>query len=77
MRPSTWVSNVALASLLCAALLVLGSVPTASAETYERAVEGTSGLTHFWPMGESSGSSFADVGGGDTASVSSYSCLQR
>ena len=71
MRPLTWALNVALASLLCAALLVFGSVSKASAETYEQAVEGTSGLTHFWPMGESSGSSFADVAGGDTASVSS------
>ena len=43
----------------------------AAAETYAQAVEGTSGLVHFWPMGESSGSSFADVVGSDNASVGS------
>ncbi len=34
---------------------------------YEQAVEETPGVTHFWPMGESSGSSFADVVGGANA----------
>ena len=28
---------------------------------YEQAVEDTSGIAHFWPMGESSGSTFADA----------------
>ena len=37
---------------------------------YEQEVEDTSGIEHFWPMGESSGSSFADVFGGADASVS-------
>ena len=44
---------------------------SAAAETYAQAVEATSGLVHFWPMGESSGSSFADVVGSDNASVGS------
>jgi hypothetical protein len=47
-----------------------GASSIASAETYEQAVEGTSGVVHFWPMGESSGSSFADVVGGDDAEAS-------
>jgi hypothetical protein len=34
---------------------------------YEQAVEETAGVTHFWPMDESSGSSFADVIGGANA----------
>ena len=40
-----------------------------SAQPYQEAVEGTSGIAHFWPMGEASGSSFADVVGADNASV--------
>ena len=36
---------------------------------YEQAVEGTTGIAHFWPMGESSGSSFADLVGGATATL--------
>jgi Tol biopolymer transport system component len=51
----------ALALVTC---LVLLTVPSnASAETYAQAVEATSGLAHFWPMGESSGSSLGDVVG--------------
>ncbi len=34
---------------------------------YEQAVEETPSVTHFWPMAESSGSSFADVIGGANA----------
>jgi PKD repeat protein len=34
---------------------------------YEQAVEETASVTHFWPMDESSGSSFADVIGGANA----------
>ena len=58
------------ALLLAGTILVVCAVPAASAETYEEAVEGTSGAVHFWPMGESSGSSFADVLGGANAAVS-------
>ncbi|HXO49322.1 MAG TPA: LamG-like jellyroll fold domain-containing protein, partial [Mycobacterium sp.] len=36
---------------------------------YEQAVEGTTGIAHFWPMGESSGSSFADLVGGANATL--------
>ncbi|HTZ88357.1 MAG TPA: hypothetical protein VMB05_16960, partial [Solirubrobacteraceae bacterium] len=42
----------------------------ASAETYAQAVQTTTGLTHFWPMEESSGSSFEDLVGGADASIS-------
>ncbi len=34
---------------------------------YEQAVETTSGVAHFWPMGEPSGSTFADAIAGDNA----------
>jgi hypothetical protein len=44
--------------------------PLAFAETYAQAVESTTGITHFWPMEESSGSSFADLVGGADASIS-------
>jgi sugar lactone lactonase YvrE len=36
---------------------------------YAQAVEGTSGVAHFWPMEESSGSAFADLVGGADASI--------
>jgi RHS repeat-associated protein len=62
--PGTLLVLLATASLLMAA-------PAASAETYREAVEGTAGISHFWPMGEASGSSFTDVVGGDDAEVSS------
>jgi hypothetical protein len=58
----------ALALLAGVGLLVLA--PAAGAETYQEAVEGTAGVTHFWPMGEASGSSLADVVGGANAEVS-------
>ncbi len=59
-------------ALLCGALLMVLATPAAaSAESYREAVEGTSGLTHFWPMGESSGSTLADVKGSADAEVSS------
>ena len=56
------------------AVLVLATAvcaPAAAAETYEQAVEGTSGLVHFWPMAEASGSSFEDAVGGADASLTS------
>jgi hypothetical protein len=56
--------------LLMGAFLLWGLVCGASAETYAEAVEGTAGVSHFWPMGESSGSSFADLVGGDDATTS-------
>jgi RHS repeat-associated protein len=56
--------------LLLGAATLLGMASAASAETYREAVEGTAGVTHFWPMGEASGSSFTDVVGGDDAEVS-------
>ena len=56
--------------LVLAAGSLLGAAPAASAETYREAVEGTAGVSHFWPMGEASGSSFADVVGGANAAVS-------
>jgi PKD repeat protein len=58
------------ALLVCGAASLLVAGANASAETYREAVEGTSGVTHFWPMGEASGSSFADVVGGSDAEVS-------
>lgn len=57
--------------LLVGAVFLSAAAQGASAESYEEAVEGTSGVAHFWPMGESSGSSFADVVGGANAEVSS------
>ena len=56
--------------LALAASSLLGMAPAASAETYREAVEGTTGVSHFWPMGEASGSSFADVVGGANAEAS-------
>jgi hypothetical protein len=56
--------------LALAATSLLGAVPSASAETYREAVEGTAGVSHFWPMGEASGSSFTDVVGGANAETS-------
>jgi concanavalin A-like lectin/glucanase superfamily protein len=56
-------------ALLLGLLFLLGAARTARAETYEHAVESTTGLTHFWPMSESSGSSFADATGGANAEV--------
>jgi hypothetical protein len=56
--------------LALAATSLLGAVPSASAETYREAVEGTTGVSHFWPMGEASGSSFTDVVGGANAETS-------
>jgi Concanavalin A-like lectin/glucanases superfamily len=57
------------AALLAGAIFLLGA-SAASAESYEQAVENTSGVSHFWPMGEASGSSFADVVGSADAGVS-------
>ncbi len=57
-------------ALLLGLILLLGAARTARAETYEHAVESTTGLAHFWPMGEASGaSSFADAVGGANAEV--------
>jgi Tol biopolymer transport system component len=55
--------------LVALSLLLLAAGQSASAETYEQAVEGTASLAHFWPMGEASGSSFADAVGGADAEV--------
>jgi sugar lactone lactonase YvrE len=57
------------AILVCGAVLLFAA-QGASAQTYEEAVEGTSGLSHFWPMDESSGSSFEDAVGGANAETS-------
>ena len=57
--------------------MLLGAAAGASAETYREAVEGTTGVSHFWPMGEASGSSFADVVGGANAEVSGGVTLGR
>jgi Putative amidase domain/PKD domain/Concanavalin A-like lectin/glucanases superfamily/WD40-like Beta Propeller Repeat len=56
-------------ALLLGLIFLLGAARTAQAEPYEHAVESTTGLAHFWPMGESSGSSFADAVGGANAEV--------
>ena len=57
---SKLVALVTIASVV-AAIALLGVIsPSASAETYEEAAEHTSGVAHFWPMGESSGTSFED-----------------
>ena len=56
--------------LALAATSLLGMAPAASGETYREAIEGTTGVSHFWPMGEASGSSFADVVGGASAETS-------
>ncbi len=59
-----------LAACLVAAFFLLGAWSVASGETYREAVEGTTGVSHFWPMGEASGSSFADVVGSANAETS-------
>lgn len=42
--------------LASAASSLLGMAPAAaSAETYREAVEATTGVAHFWPMGEAGG----------------------
>jgi alpha-tubulin suppressor-like RCC1 family protein len=46
-------------------------VVNAALGAYEQAVEKTAGVSHFWPMGESSGSSFADAIAGDNAELTS------
>jgi hypothetical protein len=51
------------------ALSLLTAAQSASAETYEQAVKGAAGVSHFWPMGEASGSSFADAVGSADAEV--------
>ncbi len=56
--------------LALAATSLLGMAPAASAETYREAVEGTTGVSHFWPMGEASGSLFSDVVGSASAETS-------
>jgi PKD repeat protein len=57
-------------ALLLGTVLLLAAARGARAETYEHAVETTSGLAHFWPMGEAGGAtSFADVVGGANAEV--------
>ncbi|MGH2854497.1 MAG: hypothetical protein ACRDLF_09965, partial [Solirubrobacteraceae bacterium] len=57
-------------ALLLGAVLLLAGARGARAETYKHAVETTSGLAHFWPMGEGSGeTSFADIIGGANAEV--------
>ena len=60
--------NVVVAMLM--ALALLAAAQSASAETYGEAVEGTPGVAHFWPMGEASGSAFADAVGGANAEAS-------
>ena len=55
--------------LALVAFVFLANAGAASAESYEEAVEATTGITHLWPMGESSGSSFADAVGSDDASL--------
>ena len=66
------ISPVAVGGLLAlVAIFLFAAAGVASAESYEEAVEGTSGIAHFWPMGEASGSSFADVVGSDDAPVGS------
>ena len=57
------------ATLVLVAVSLLAGASGASAESYEEVVEGTSGIAHFWPMGEISGPSFADVVGSDNASL--------
>ncbi|MGA7705604.1 MAG: LamG-like jellyroll fold domain-containing protein [Solirubrobacteraceae bacterium] len=57
------------ALLALVAIVLLTTAGVASAETYQEAVEGTTGIAHFWPMGESLGFSFADVVGSDDASL--------
>ena len=57
-------------ALALGAITLLGAPSAASAETYQEAVEGTSGVVHFWPMGEASGASLADVVGGADAETS-------
>jgi PKD repeat protein len=72
IAPPVGRSPILLVVLLLAGIgLLLVAAQSASAESYEEAVEGTTGVAHFWPMGESSGSSFADVVGGANAEVSS------
>ncbi len=57
-------------ALLLGLALLLAAARGARAETYEHAVETTSGLAHFWPMSEAGGAtSFADVAGGANAEV--------
>ncbi len=60
------------ALLLAGTIFLVGAATgaVAFAETYEEAVEGTSGVAHFWPMDESSGSTFADAVGGANAEAS-------
>jgi alpha-tubulin suppressor-like RCC1 family protein len=58
-------------ALLLGAALLLAAAREARAQTYQHTIEATSGLGHFWPMGESSGSSLSDVGGGANAEVTS------
>jgi hypothetical protein len=63
-------TSVALASFAAlVAIVLLGIAPSASAVTYEQAVEGTPDVAHFWPMGESSGTSFEDTIGGANAEL--------
>ncbi len=60
----------AFAVLLLVLALILVAARGASAETYEHAVESTTGLAHFWPMSEAgSATSFADTIGGANAEV--------
>ncbi len=44
---------------------------SAALDQYEKAVEETSGVQHFWPMSETTGSTFADLYGGSSAELSS------
>ncbi len=60
-----------LGSVAISFVVLLLAASSAFGESYTEAVEGTSGVVHFWPMGESSGSSFADVVGSANAEVTS------
>jgi tripartite motif-containing protein 71 len=64
-----WGVSGALALIVFAVLLSAAS--SAAAETYAQAVEATADLAHFWPMGESSGSSLGDVAGEAPATIGS------
>ncbi len=69
-RASTGKAALACRVAVIATIGLLAAPLSASAETYAHAVQTTTGITHFWPMEESSGSSFADLVGGADASIS-------
>jgi hypothetical protein len=63
-------AHLALVAALAALLTLALAAQSSFAETYAESVEATGGLTHFWPMDEPSGSSFADLVGSANASIS-------